>query len=623
MNKNRMNWSRNVLAVGVASAVLSGCAALTPSSSDDALSLSFVGRYSTGVFGESAAEITAYDAATQRAFVVNAQAGNLTVLDLSNPANPTLIDTLTVSQVAPNAVVNSVAAQDGWVAVAVESSPKTAAGYMALFDAATLTLQGYVRVGAQPDMVTFTPDGQYVLTANEGEPSDDYQVDPEGSISIVDISNPQNMTVRTAGFVAFNARRDELRAAGVRIFGPRATVAQDLEPEYITVSTDSRTAWVALQENNALAKVDIARGVVTDVLPLGFKDHGQAGNGLDVSDDDNGINIQVWPGVMGTYHPDAITSYQHNGRQYVVTANEGDARAWGEDNDAYWGPEEASDSAYGGNLSQGFVEEIRVKHLVHNSGFARRLGDDMPPHLMSLANGALLNPEVFGYCGATAGDAGGCREDDQLGRLNVTWTQGYRTDERGFPVLFNADGEQDPFGDRLMYDQLFAYGTRSVAIWSADGELVWDSGDMIEQYLASDECRLGEARNQPCAEFFNSNHDEGDAFESRSDNKGPEPEAVAVAELNDRMYAFLGLERMGGVMVFDITNPQAPAIVDYLNTRNLWAEDPEANLATVGDLGIEDIKVIPVNQSPTGETLLLTGHEVSGTVSVYRVNLTQ
>lgn len=621
MNKNRMNWPRSLITIGIASAMLSGCAALTPSSSDSDLSLSFVGRYSTDVFGASAAEITAYDPASQRAFVVNAQAGNLTVLDLSNPANPKYVDTLTVSQVAPDAVVNSVAVQDGWVAVAVESSPKSAPGFMALFDAATLTLQGYVQVGAQPDMVSFTPDGRYVLTANEGEPSDNYQVDPEGSVSIIDVRNPQNLTVRTADFTAFNTRRDEMRAAGVRIFGPRATVAQDLEPEYITVSADSRTAWVALQENNALAKVDVARGVVTVILPLGFKDHGQAGNGLDVSDEDNGINIQPWPGVFGVYHPDAITSYAHRGRQYIVTANEGDARAWGEDNGAYWGSENADDPAYGGDLSQGFVEEIRMKHLVHSNGFARRLGDDMPPHLMSLANGALLNPEVFGYCGATVGDAGACLDDEQLGRLSVTWTQGYRTDARGFPVLFNAMGQPDPLGDRLMYDQLFSYGTRSVAIWSADGELVWDSGDMIEQYLASDECRLGVARNQPCAEYFNSNHDEGDAFESRSDNKGPEPEAVAVAELNDRMYAFLGLERMGGVMVFDITNPRAPTIVDYLNTRNLWAEDPEANLATVGDLGIEDIKVIPAHQSPTGETLLLTGHEVSGTVAVYRVNV--
>jgi hypothetical protein len=367
-----------------------------------------------------------------------------------------------------------------------------------------------------------------------------------------------------------------------------------------------------LQENNALAKLDIGAATVTGILPLGFKDYGVEGQGIDASDDDGVINIQRWPGVAGIYHPDAIDSYQANGETFIVTANEGDARAWGEDDADYWN----------GDSSRGFVEELRVKHLVHPDGFARRIGDDMPPQLTALAEGALLNPSVFDYCGATAGAANDCRDDDQLGRLNISWVQGYRVDENGAPVMFNASGAEDPDGTLLMYDQLYSYGTRSLAIWNEDGELVWDSGDAIEQFLASEDCRLGTARSIPCSDHFNSAHDEGMAFDSRSDAKGPEPEAVTVATFGNKTFAFLGLERMGGILVYDVTDPASPVQVDYLNTRDDWTTvDTASVLETAGDLGVESITVVAADDSPTGEPLLITGNEVSGTTAIYRVKL--
>ncbi|MGX1201289.1 choice-of-anchor I family protein [Marinobacter sp. MBR-105] len=618
MPKTSHPFRLSLLALAVSTVLVSGC---NSSDNDDdpapeaqvtGLKLEFAGRYSTGQFDESAAEITAFDAASRRAFVVNALSGAVDVLDMSDPANPAKIDTLTVADIAADAVVNSVAVANGLVAVAVESNPKTDAGYVAVFGAADLQLRDSILVGAQPDMVTFTPDGRYVLAANEGEPSDDYQIDPEGSISVVDVSNPASLTVRTADFLAFNSQESALKASGVRIYGPGATVAQDLEPEYITVSADSRTAWVSLQENNALAKLDIDTATVTDILPLGFKDYGVEGQGIDASDDDGVINIQAWPGVVGIYHPDAITSYDVDGATYIVTANEGDARAWGEDNADYWN----------GDSSKGFVEELRVKHLVHPDGFARRVGDDMPPQLTALAEGALLNPEVFEYCGATAGAANACRDDDQLGRLNISWVQGYRVAENGDPVMFNASGAEDPDGTLLMYDTLYSYGARSLAIWNEDGELVWDSGDAIEQFLASDECRLGTDRSIPCSEHFNSAHDEGMAFDSRSDAKGPEPEAVTVATFGNKTFAFLGLERMGGILVYDVTDPASPVQVDYLNTRDDWTTvDTASVLETAGDLGVESITVVSSDDSPSGEPLLITGNEVSGTTAIYRVKL--
>ncbi|WP_323775038.1 choice-of-anchor I family protein [Alcanivorax sp.] len=591
----------------------------------DSIKLSYVSRYSTGSFDASAAEIPAYDAASQRLFVVNAEQGELDVLDLSDPENPVKIDAISAAGIAVGAEVNSVAASHGLVAVAIEADPKTDNGFVALYQASDLTLLGSKEVGAQPDMVAFTPDGTRVLTANEGEPSDNYQIDPDGSISIVDFSDPANPTVSTADFTAYNGQEDALRSQGVRIYGPGASAAQDLEPEYIAVSADGSTAWVVLQENNALAKVDIATATVTDIVTLGESDRSVAGNGIDASDDDGVIDIKTFAGVVGLYQPDAIHAYTVNGNTYLVTANEGDARAWGEDNDAYWG-EEADEDAVPPvvcmpNASLGFVEEFRVKHLVHNSGFARRCGDDLPPQLSALADGALLDPAVFGYCGAEAGDSGDCRDDDVLGRLKITWTMGYKTNADGSPKMYNDAGEEDAgAGDRIMYDTLYSYGGRSFSIRDEDGALVFDSGDAIEQFLASDDCKLGSDRSIDCADYFNTGHDEGDAMDSRSDAKGPEPEGLTIGQIGDKHFLFLGLERMGGVLVYDITDPTAPVYQDYLNSRETWDVDPDAgNLEGYGDLGPEGLVFIPAADSANGKALLVVGNEVSGSTAIYEV----
>ncbi|HRO35555.1 choice-of-anchor I family protein [Thauera sp.] len=583
-----------------------------PEPTPTSLRLERIGGYATNLFGKSAAEIPAYDSASKRVFVVNADAGAVDVLDLANPAAPVSVGRLDSKALLAGSEINSVAVHNGLVAVAIQASPKTDKGRVALYRAADLSLLGSVEVGALPDMLTFTPDGKTVLVANEGEPNDDYSIDPEGSISVIDVSTPSAPVARSAGFAAFNGQEKALRAQGVRIYGPGASTAQDFEPEYIAVSADGATAWATLQENNALARIDVATATVEAILPLGDKDHGLDANAFDPSDTDKKAVIQAWPGVRGLYLPDAIASYSHQGRTLLVTANEGDARTWGEGDDAYWD----------GDASKGFVEEFRVKHLTDTRGWTRRKGDDLPPQLDALADGGLLDPTIFAYCGAVAGSPGKCRDDDQLGRLNITWTMGYRQDADGRPILFDTAGNESPAGTRLMYDTLYAFGGRSFSIRDEDGKLVWDSGAEIERFLASNECKLGTARDIPCATWFNANHEEGDTLDNRSDNKGPEPEGVALGRIGDKTFAFVGLERMGGVLVYDITDPQAPTRVDYLNPREDWTtKDPATVLASVGDLGPEGLHFIPAKDSPNAKPLLLVGNEVSGTTAVYQLNL--
>jgi len=425
---------------------------------------------------------------------------------------------------------NSVAVANGIVAVAIQDATPQNNGRVAFYSTAGAAL-GSALVGALPDMVTFSPDGRYALVANEGEPNTTYTNDPEGTISIIDLgAGVAAATVRNVRFNDFNiggSRNGELPAA-VRIYGPNASVAQDLEPEYITVTADGRTAFVSLQEANALAVIDIASATVSRIMSLGLKNHNVAGAALDPSDRDgpsNGqaISIRNFP-VFGMYQPDAIVvTSDSSGRPIVFTANEGDSRDY-----------------------SAFSEEVRVG-----------------------AGGYVLDPTAFPT-------AATLKQNANLGRLTVT----------------NRTGDTDGDGD---FDAIYALGARSFSAFDGDtGALVFDSGDQFEQVIAAQAPTL-----------FNS---EGAAatFDGRSDNKGPEPEAITIGDVGGRRYAFIGLERIGGAFVYDISNPRAPERLGY-------------SLSQGGDISPEGVVYIAPGASPNQRALLLMANEVSGTLGVYEV----
>jgi hypothetical protein len=537
-----------------------------PGTSQTLIELNVLGSYQAEgeVFDESAAEIVAHDPANQRLFVVNALASTIDVLDINDPSQPVKLSTIDAT--AEGAAANSVAVYGDLVAVAIEAENKQANGKVVFYNSTDLNKAGEVEVGALPDMVTFTRDGQKVLVANEGEPNDDYSVDPEGSVSIIDLSNGvASATVTTAGFAGFNADQADLETAGLRIFGPGATLAQDMEPEYIAVSIDNTKAWVALQENNAVAELDIEAGEITAIVPLGFKDHSIIGNELDASNRDSGINIRNWP-VKGMYMPDAITSYGYNGKTYYITANEGDSRDY-----------------------DGWTEEFRMADLTL----------DPASDLSAITN--LL-------------------EDENLGRLNTTSTMGISNgcDPSQLPAeLGDLNGDTNVDVDDVKfyvennceYDTLYSYGARSFSIWSEDGKRVFDSGSEFERITAS-----------LIPDNFNGNNDEN-SFDNRSDDKGPEPEAVTVGAINGQTFAFIGLERVGGIMVYNVTNPQNPEFVQYLNNRDFSVSQEDLEAGMAGDLGPEGLAFIAAEDSPNGKPMLAVGNEVSGTTTFYGIDV--
>ncbi|MHA5283396.1 choice-of-anchor I family protein [Corynebacterium sp. CQ3829_602738] len=516
--------------------------------------ISVLGSYGAGAFDESAAEIVAFHADSKRILTVNALSGKIDVLDAADPAKPTKVGEISGGE---NTTINSVAVRnDGLAVAAVEPENKTDAGELIFFDAGADepgTVLGRVGVGALPDMVTITPEGDYALVANEGEPAEDYSVDPEGSVSVVklpaSVEAATQADVRTADFRAFEGT---LADKGVHIYGQvgaSTTEAQNLEPEYIAVAGGK--AYVTLQENNAVAVVDIASATVEDVWPLGYTDRREVP--MDISDKDGKINIRTAP-VKGILQPDSIGAYEVDGTTYLVTANEGDARDW-----------------------EAYSEEERIKKL----------------------GGKKLAPICEGYAGMTAGEIEEFQADENAGRLKIT-------------TAFGLNEEKN------CYEDLYTYGGRSFSIFTADGTRVFDSGAEFEELTA-----------KLLPEYFNTNHTENE-LESRSDDKGPEPEGVTLGEINGRTYAFIGFERLGGVMVYDITDPAKPAYTAYINNRDFsinmekLAEEGDdavkAGLEKVGDLGAEGLTFVPAKDSPNGENLLIVGNEVSGTTTVFQVD---
>jgi len=388
---------------------------------EDAKTFSEIGMLDIGEIG--AAEISAFDPLTNKLFVVKnenegtpTQDNRIAVVDFKNPAAMTV--TGSISMTPFGGAVNSVAVSDGKLAAAIQNNDKQANGKVVVFKTSDHSVIAEINVGALPDMVTFSPDGKYILSANEGEPNATYTNDPEGTVSIISVAN--NYTVTTINFSSMAGQLPALASKGFRIFGPGKNFVKDIEPEYITISADSKTAWVTLQENNAIAKIDIVSKTITNIFPLGFKDYNVAGNEIDASDPNKVYVAAKWP-VKGIYMPDGIAVLESNGLPYLFTANEGDARQY-----------------------EAFDEILRIKN-----------------------KDVKLDATVFP-------NAIDLKKDEQLGRLNITTTLGdldgdgdldalYSLGSRSFSVWNGNTGAQ-------VYDSKNELDTKCVAASTYDDE---------------------------------------------------------------------------------------------------------------------------------------------------------
>lgn len=537
--------------------------------------MSLVGRYTSG--GAFVAEIVAYHAKSKSLFITvdtSSEPSSFKRIDLSGLstnvlANPTTASNLTALQrfnVATDVNdttftaggVQSLDVSNDLLAIAVQATPKTSPGVIAFYSLSSSgapTFLKKVTVGSLPDGVAFSPDGKTLVVANEGELSVNFMtdnIDPDGSISIVNIANGVPVdTATTLGFADFNvggSRRSELPST-VRIGRPGATVAQDIEPEYVTISADSKTAYVTLQENNAVAVVDLATSKITKIFALGFKDYSSkykiAPSDKYASSPTIPPTLKNYNNLFGIYMPDGIATYSLDGKTYFITANEGDDRT-------------------------DFMKDKSGDKAGDTARFSDILADlDSTAFPTSLVNTI--------------------KTDQELGRLTLI-----SKDANGKFGDTNGDGK---------YDRVYALGARSFSVWSAEtGDQVFDSGEDFERIVYQN---LGDDATNSSLLL------KSEQALGRLDNKGPEPESVVVGKMGTETYAFIGLERASGILMYNITEPTKPKFVQFIrNTTNL----------TDGDISPEGMKFIPASQSPTGVALLAVGYgDVTGSVAIYQI----
>ena len=527
-----------------------------------ALNLAQIARYSAGQYNVDGGvmEIVAYNQATEWAYAINGQSGKLAAIPLAGLTAGAHVEALTGTEIDVKALVEAedstfqygdmtsvaISPDSTTLAAALQAQGSNDAGRVALFtceEDGSLTLEALVETGAQPDMVTFAGDG-VVLTADEGEPREGYGeniADPKGSVTVVDVEAHESTVV---DFSAFDSQRDQLAEDGI-VLKKGSAPSVDLEPEYIAVSGGK--AYVTLQENNAIAVLDIESQAFEGVYSAGFEDHSTTAIDLDKKDD--AYDPQTYESLLGIRMPDGIAAFTVEGTTYLVTANEGDAREWGdEDQGTFYLSEDERD----------FGEE----------------GVTSPTGAITAENSGLEGKVVF-----------------------------FKTED-----FDGLDPEKD-----------YVFGGRSFTVFQATEnglEEVFTSGDDFEALTA-----------QYVPEYFNASNDNA-VLDDRSGKKGPEAESVTVGTVDGKTYAFVALERTGGVMAYDVTYPEAITFVNYVNTRDFGTtvegseeyEDGELDKwVTGGDVAPEGLLFLDAASSPNGEPLLLAACEVSGTVAVYQL----
>ena len=499
-----------------------------------ALNLTQIARYSAGQYNVDGGvmEIVTYNSDTGYAYAINGQSGKLAAIPLSGLTAGVHVEELPGTDIDVKALVEAeddafqygdmtsvaISPDNTTLAAALQAEGHNDPGRVALFtcgEDGSLTLQGLVEAGAQPDMVTFA-DNATALTADEGEPREGYgenTVDPKGTVTVVDVEKGESTVV---DFSAFDAQRDALAEDGV-------VLKKDTAPS-----------------------VDIASKTFEGVYPIGFEVYGKTPIDLDKKDD--AYAPKTYEGLLGIRMPDAIAAYTVGGETYLVTANEGDAREWGDED----------------------------------------------------AGTFYLNEEEVDF-----GDEGAASPAGTItGESGLT----------GKVVFFKSEDFDGLDGTK---DYLF--GGRTFTIFQ-----VTENG-LAEVFTSGSDFESLTAKYVP--DYYNTSNDNA-VLDDRSGKKGPEPESVTLGAVNGKTYAFVALERTGGIMVYDVSNPERAAFVNYINTRDFDAivegseqyEDGELDKwVTGGDVAPEGLLFLDSEKSPNGEPLLLAACEVSGTVAVYQL----
>lgn len=487
------------------------------------LNLDLYARYNANGYNADGGcmEIVEYNEKNGFVYSISGQKGYIVAIDIKSVTSEEKVVNLSGTEYDVKPLVEEIGAEYGDItsvaispdgtklAAAIQHEEYNKAGYVVVFQCeadGTLTNPVLYNAGVQPDMVTFA-NNSIVLSADEGEPRNGFSngaVDPKGTVTIINLEDASDTQVDFSKFTA-----DELVADNIllnRVDGIIQSPSKDLEPEYMTVSSDGTTAYVVLQEANAIAVLDIQAQEFTGIYSCGYEDYSKIA--VDIMADGT-YNATTYENLLGARMPDGVAIYETNGATYLVAANEGDSREWGD-----------------------FSNELKTEAVT---------GEKL----------TTLDPS------ATAGIP------------------------EGKTVLF---------------------GGRSFTMYkvTSDGlSEVFDSGNDFEALSA-----------YYLPDYFNCSNDDIE-IDSRSTKKGPESENITVGVVDGRTYAFIAIERIGGIMVYDITKPTAVKYTNYINSREFAS-------AIQGDVAPEGLCV--TKETESGKAILIVAYEVSGTLSAYELS---
>lgn len=520
--------------------------------------------------GADVAESIAYDATSYLVYAIG-DPGYLSVVAFNSTTG---LGYVSGSILVSDTRATSVDVCGDLVAVSVWGSNVARNGYVEFYnryDPKSMSFQQLRRqsVGYTPIEVKFTTDCETLVVVNRGDAGwtndTDFTsfVNPEGSVTVISsiVRSGQTLTytVKTANFTNFNDQVSALQQQGLHFVmqedsrNNTYTLAQDIEPESLTFSSDRSIAYVCLQENNAVAILDLASATVTAIYGMGFKDFSLDTNAIDSNDNDK-IEITKKPrGFYGLYQPDGVGTFSVEGNRYVVTANEGDSREY-----------QLHDQVL-------FSEEVE--------------GDFFVGKLTPSANSSLYASIVDG------GDLNGLRMSSAIGR--------------------NENG---------LYEAIYAFGGRSFSVYRQDANQltqVYDSGKVLAEEHVSRYRTWFNGQVSPSKTVSQS-------FDSRSDRKGIETEAVHVATVGGDRILFLSNERTSTLFVFQMENPSSPELLATATNINTQLTGQEAyDARTLGDADPEGLVYVPPSSSPvTGKAVLIVAGSYSGTVSLYEVEYT-
>lgn len=491
--------------------------------------LTYVTTFSANNGNTGAGEIISFDSSTKRVFATQSSglSHGVNWFDFSNPAAPTAGGFVDFSNLYGNgasgiASLTSVAIDPmgrGFGVAAVVptlNADYSTLGRIGIFDTSTGAILNTLDIGYHPDSVSFTPDGSRILIANEGEYVDiPSQVNRPGGISVVDLAGVTSLnkgttlagltqsSVTTRDFTGVDISSARYNSLPGATNGAVESAINNIEPEYIT--SIGGKAYASLQEANAIGVYDLNTNQWTNVFSMGTR----AMNNVDLTRR-NGINLEATTPFVGLPMPDTIASFQHGGKTYIVTANEGDARG-ADDADVM----RVSAARTAGLFAPGV--EIDTKYNNLNISIIDGLDE----------NGKIVVPHVYGG--------------------------------RGFSVIDAETGQ-------VVYDSLNSTGTNFESIISQLDPGVWPAPINLDD---------------------------------RSDDKGPEPEALTIGEIDGVMYLFVGMERSDNILMFSLADPTNPQFVQLVRVGS--SEAPESMAFLDKDLSGLDQDYLLVSYEDTND----------------------